>query len=1065
MLIKKLLCFLLTLVLISGIFPLTAMAADTDFSYTLNSSGNALVTGYSGLDTVVEVPESLEGHPVTVISSFAFLDKTSITQVILPDTLKIIGFSAFMGCTMLSSINIPDGVTKIENHAFNNCLSLTSITIPASVSSIVYYPFSEGRDLAEIIVDDDNAYYSDIDGVLFNKDQSTMIYCPPAKEGTFSVPESVKVLSPSAFENCRKLTQINIPATIKSWPDMLFFKCESLSDVYVPDDVILGKSVFYGCKGLKNVRLPAGLTQINYNLFFGCAGLTGISLPESINAIMSEAFANCRSLKQLEIPSGVTSIGSNAFANCSSLTQIEFPQGISSIEPFALRGCENLQSFVIPQGVKSIGNGSFEECKAMESITIPQSVTSIDDMAFYDCSSLKEVALPQNLEIIEGGVFANCESLENVSIPGSVKTIAGAAFSCCYKLESLTLPAGLTEIGSSAFYMSGLTEISIPDSVKTIGMYAFGYCPGLKTVHLPAALTSIEKETFLCCKALETVNIPDNVTSIAERAFGETNIQSLVLPDSVTSIGEGAFWICPNLESVRLPNGLTEISNRLFLYCKKLNTIELPGSVKNIGWEAFSLSGLKYIKIPKNVSSIAKEAFYGCENLQPMFFGNAPDLAENVFDNCENLMIYYILGATGFSSNWHGYPTAVFNPDIVCNVRFLLGSEDEKDPPSRQVYKGLRVLDPYVDYEPERTGFAYGGWYKDEDTYWDFAKERIFADTVIRAKWYPYVYDVVFDAQGGKPIPSYSAEHGAKLGYREATRPGYVFLGWYKEKAYIHAWNFKTDTIKGKMTLYAKWTKETPIAIQLHKKYPTAYGSKDGQISAAASGGSGLIYEYSINNRGWSSDGAFTKLPAGIYTVAVRNKNKPENMCYRSVLLLQPASKVRYAVSKMPSKVQIGTQLNVTSDKPPKGYVLKSVSYASGNTKIASVDAGGKISLKKGGKVKITVKTIYEKAQNGKLKTKVVKKVKNMTVIEPVSYIYLDQTKLHHLFGTALKLKATVITSSATDKRVTWKTSNKNIAVVSSSGTVKFLTRGTVTISCVAKDGNGAAADCVITVY
>ena len=109
--------------------------------YSLN--GGAYTVGGIGscTDTDVIIPSSFEGIPVTSIGGNAFYNCSTITSVVIPESVTYIGYSSFSNCTNLTSINIPDGVTIIDMSTFNNCVKLTSIKIPNSVTSIDSYAF------------------------------------------------------------------------------------------------------------------------------------------------------------------------------------------------------------------------------------------------------------------------------------------------------------------------------------------------------------------------------------------------------------------------------------------------------------------------------------------------------------------------------------------------------------------------------------------------------------------------------------------------------------------------------------------------------------------------------------------------------------------------------------------------------------------------------------------------------------------------------------------------------------------------------------------------------------
>ncbi|MBC8207432.1 MAG: leucine-rich repeat domain-containing protein [Kiritimatiellales bacterium] len=107
-----------------------------DFSYT-TSNDEITITGYSGTNNVVVIPETIDGLPVKSIGNSAFLNRSNLTGVTIPSSVTSIGYSAFRLCRGLTSVTIPSSVTLIDTYAFQFCSGLTgTLTIPSSVTTI-----------------------------------------------------------------------------------------------------------------------------------------------------------------------------------------------------------------------------------------------------------------------------------------------------------------------------------------------------------------------------------------------------------------------------------------------------------------------------------------------------------------------------------------------------------------------------------------------------------------------------------------------------------------------------------------------------------------------------------------------------------------------------------------------------------------------------------------------------------------------------------------------------------------------------------------------------------------
>ena len=177
---------------------------------TLTFSGSGKIT-YSWKDDVTEY-------------------ETGVSTVVINDGITSIGGWAFKDCDSLTSIAIPDSVTSIKMGAFENCDSLITITIPDSVESIVTGAFYNCNSLTSITVDSNNAKYSDIDGILFNKDKTNLICYPGGKKDTsYVIPDSVESIGYEAFYDWDNLTSITIPDSVTSIGDRAFYYCNNLT--------------------------------------------------------------------------------------------------------------------------------------------------------------------------------------------------------------------------------------------------------------------------------------------------------------------------------------------------------------------------------------------------------------------------------------------------------------------------------------------------------------------------------------------------------------------------------------------------------------------------------------------------------------------------------------------------------------------------------------------------------------------------------------------------------------------------------------------------------------------
>ena len=265
-------------------------AGKTDKSYNITNSvtsiGDYAFNGCSSL-TSVTIPNS-----VTEIGGSAFVGCASLKSITMPNSVTSIGDMAFYKCSSLTSITIPDSVTSIGSSAFSDCSKLRSITIPNSVTSIGAWAFNGCTGLTAINVAMENQNYVSPDGVLYNKDKTTIICYPAGKKGNnYKIPDGVTEIGSIAFSRCSSLTSVTIPNSVTS----------------------IGSGAFNGCTSLTRVTIPNSVTKIGWNAFSGCTSLTSITIPNSVISIDWYAFRGCTSLKSITIPNSVTTIGKNAF--------------------------------------------------------------------------------------------------------------------------------------------------------------------------------------------------------------------------------------------------------------------------------------------------------------------------------------------------------------------------------------------------------------------------------------------------------------------------------------------------------------------------------------------------------------------------------------------------------------------------------------------------------------------------------------------------------------------------------------------------------------------------------
>lgn len=420
---------------------------------------NVIVAAYTG--TGGAQSGALLTFPANALPGGAFIAMANLTSVTLPATIISIGNGSFQNNGKLNFVNIPPSLTLIGDLAFSNCKSLTALTIPASVASIGTNAFKEST--IQVTVAAENLQYSSAEGVLFNKDQSLLIYCPASKSGNYIIPTAVKNISDCAFFTCARLTSVTIPESVTTIGCKVFSNCTGLISVNIPKAVTtIGESAFIDCSSLASIDIPGSVTSIGMSAFAGCSSLSSVCIPESITTIAKNTFTFCTALTSVRIPGSVTAIEANAFNNCPSLTSVTIPQSVTSIGIGAFSRCPGLTSVAIPESVTTIATHTFSRSTSLTSIIIPGSVTSIGSNAFSECTGLKSVTIPNSVSSIGENAFNLCTQLSAVyayptspvSLP-SANVFGGVNKNTC----TLYVPAGSKELYQAASVWSSFTRV------------------------------------------------------------------------------------------------------------------------------------------------------------------------------------------------------------------------------------------------------------------------------------------------------------------------------------------------------------------------------------------------------------------------------------------------------------------------------------------------------------------------------------------------------------------------------------------------------------------------------
>ena len=626
-----------------------------------SKDGRTLLLAPASISGSYTIPEGTRN-----VAAGAFVDCDSLTELVIPSTLTLVGECAFYGLDQLKTLTFVGtsyNDLSVGKYAFRNCKKLATVDLQT------------GSRLASL-------------------GEGAFMGCTSLE--VFNVPTTMTKIGASAFADCTALAVVNIAELAAASEKTLEFgenafqNCSSLATVNLPAHVSKIPGVFAGCSSLTAVNIAEGSTYFksvegvvyDFNmteLIFFPSGKSGeFEIPATVTTINNGVFQNVKNLTKLTIPNSVTLIGDDAF-NGASITTVEFVGEAA--------------------GALVIGNNAFRSA-TLGTLVLPGHTVSIGDYAFYE-ATVTSIALNEGLGTL--GDYAFWGSEVDLAIPASVQSIGANCFGgyesgsywdgYTYNYPTVTLTVNgsqLVTIGDFAFYENpNVQDLVIPASVKTIGNYAFKGCTDIDEITFAegAQLETIGAYAFAETR-FEEITVPGSVKSIGAYAFYDSYLVSIVFEEGENDLVLGhtyvdyryneamgttyvdiyrghVFYYCYDLENVQLPARLTTLEQGTFKYAGyygdlnvTINNIE-NSRLTTIGDECFVSSGLTSFVIPKSVSNLAPvtdpvsgetydrmgigaKAFYGLySKFTSITFelgGDLPlTLGNNAFDNAAKL--------------------------------------------------------------------------------------------------------------------------------------------------------------------------------------------------------------------------------------------------------------------------------------------------------------------------------------------------------------------------------------------------------------------------------------------
>lgn len=227
---------------------------------------------------------------------------------------------------------------------------------------------------------------------------------------------------------------------------------------------------FMNCKNLTEVKLPSTLKKINSNAFNTCTSLQEITIPGSVTELGASAFNNCPALRSVVIEDndGMT-LGNGAFYKCTSLSYVYIGEGTASIGATTFQSCEALGSIRLPDSVTKLGTSTFQDCPALANVTLSNNLTRIPQSCFQNCSALTSIVVPDSVTSIGNWAFKACESLSVVDLGNGLTYLGLGSFASCDALPYVIIPYSVTELANGVFSDAGVTEIRFRGNAPKLG--------------------------------------------------------------------------------------------------------------------------------------------------------------------------------------------------------------------------------------------------------------------------------------------------------------------------------------------------------------------------------------------------------------------------------------------------------------------------------------------------------------------------------------------------------------------------------------------------------------------
>ena len=332
------------------------------------------------------------------------------------------------------------------------------------------------------------------------------------------------------------------------------------------------------------------------------------SLDDDGNATITGYTGNVSALVIPEEIDGhkVIALGDNAFKGKKLLEYVEIPNNVVKIGYYVFANT-SLTDLKLPEKLTYLGDCVLSGNTGVTEIAIPKTLTYAGHGPFRE-SNVQKAILEKGMTTIPSYLFNQNTTLMQVTIPDTVTKIEGVVFNECKNLESINLPNNVNEIRDHVFAGTGIKEINMPDSILKIGDHIFANTK-LTELKLPRNLTHMGNCILSGNTGVTEIVIPKTLTYAEHGPFRESNVQKAILEKGMTTIPSYLFNQNTTLMQVTIPDTVTKIEGVVFNECKNLESINLPNNVNEIRDHVFAGTGIKEINMPDSILKIGDHIF------------------------------------------------------------------------------------------------------------------------------------------------------------------------------------------------------------------------------------------------------------------------------------------------------------------------------------------------------------------------------------------------------------------------------------------------------------------------